>query len=306
MKYYLILFLILFFIPVTFSQVTVGVSPPVLDLGEINRSETKVAKFNVITSTQDTLIVRLEATRGKADFFTPNNYWQYLQNYSEEDTKTWISFVYNPVDLEPTSLPGTSIKSAREVTFILKVPEDAEPGYHTTYIMLDPKIPKQITKPIAIRTVFPLTILFKVPGDALRDGKIYETNLAGMSKDITYFNTIFQNTGTVTILVTSGEIRIYNSSDDYIASASLPSTYVKPGETKTIRSLINMALPEGNYRLQTIVYFSSGFSEKNSTIFVTRPTVSYEIKEEKEKFPWWLIIIIILVMLFAYYWYKRD
>ncbi|MBU5688682.1 MAG: hypothetical protein KQA41_00425 [Candidatus Aenigmarchaeota archaeon] len=305
MKYHLALFLALFFIPNIYSQVTVGVSPPVLDLGEIDRGETKIAKFNVITSTQDTLIVRLEATRGKVDFFSPNNYLEYLSNYSEEDTKTWISFVSNPIDLEPVNLPGTNIKSSKEVTFILKVPENAEPGYHTAYIMLDPKTPKQSTKPIAIRTVFPLTVLFKVPGEAIRDGKIYETNFLGKDKDTSYFNTIFQNTGTVTILITSGEIRIYNNTEDYIASAYIPSTYVNPGETKNIRSLTSLALPEGSYKLQTIVYYSSGIAEKNSTIFVTKPSVSYEIKE-KEKFPWWLIIIIILVMLLAYYWYKRD
>ncbi|MEM5799562.1 MAG: hypothetical protein QXZ43_02770 [Candidatus Aenigmatarchaeota archaeon] len=299
------LFFIFLSFQITYSQVTVGVSPPVLDLGEINRGETKIAKFYVITSTQDTLIVRLEATRGKADFFTPTNYWQYLSNYSEEDTKTWISFISNPIDLEPINLPGTNIKSSREVTFILKVPEDAEAGYHTAYIMLDPKTPRQTTKPISIRTVFPLTILFKIPGDAIRDGKIYDTKFLGSDADTTYFNSIFQNTGTVTILITSGEVKIYNSSEDYVASAYIPSTYVKPGETKNIRSLTSIALPEGDYKLQTVVYFSSGFAEKNSTISVFKTSFSYELKE-KEKFPWWLIIIIILVVLLAYYWYKRD
>jgi len=285
------------------AQVTVGVSPPVLDLGEINRGETKIGKFNIITSTQSTLIVRLEAARGKADFFTPSNYWQYLSNYSEEDTKTWISFVSNPVELEPTNIPGTSIKSAREVTFFLSVPEDAEAGYHTAYIMLDPKSAQQSTKPISIRTVFPLTILFKVPGQAIRDGKIYDTTFLGVSSDTTYFNTVFQNTGTVTMMITSGKIRIYNSSDE-VAVADLPSTYVKPGEIKNIRSLVNRALPPGEYRLQTIVYFSSGYAEKNSTISITeKPLIAKPI--EKQRFPWW-IIIIILVMLLAYYWYKRD
>jgi hypothetical protein len=287
------------------AQVTVGVSPPVLDLGEISRGETKVAKFNIITSSQDTLIVRLEAARGKVDFFMPNNYWQYLRNYSEEDTKTWINFLSNPVELEPTKIPGTNIKSAREVSFILSVPEDAEPGYHTAYIMLDPKSAKQSTKPISIRTVFPLTVLFKVPGEAFRDGKIYDTALSGISQDTTYFNTVFQNTGTVTILITSGEIRIYNSSNIQIATAILPSTYVKPGETKSIRSLVNTALQPGDYKLQTVVYFSSGYAEKNSTInVIEKPPVAPK-PIEKQKFPWW-IIIIIMVMLIAYYWYKRD
>jgi hypothetical protein len=303
MKVIYLFFIIMTAVNLCTAQVTVGVSPPVLDLGEINRGEIKIGKFNIITSTQNTLIVRLEAARGKADFFTPSNYWQYLSNYSEEDTKTWISFVSNPVELEPTNIPGTSIKSAREVTFFLSVPEDAEAGYHTAYIMLDPKSAQQSTKPISIRTVFPLTILFKVPGQAIRDGKIYDTTFLGVSSDTTYFNTVFQNTGTVTMMITSGKIRIYNSSGE-VAVADLPSTYVKPGEIKNIRSLVNRALPPGEYRLQTIVYFSSGYAEKNSTISITEnPLIAKPI--EKQRFPWW-IIIIILVMLLAYYWYKRD
>jgi hypothetical protein len=305
MKFLYIVLLITLTLNFCYAQITVGVSPPVLDMGEINRGETKIGKFNVITSSQDTLIVRLEATRGKADFFTPNNYWQYLSNYSEEDTKTWISFLSNPVELETTNIPGTSIKSAREVSFILSVPEDAESGYHTAYIMLDPKSAKQSTKPISIRTVFPLTILFKVPGEALRDGKIYETTFSGMSQDATYFNTLFQNTGTVTMLITSGEIRVYDPYDNQVAIASLPSTYVKPGETKNIRSLANTALKPGEYKLQAIVYFSSGYAEKKSTINVTEKPSAAPRQIEKSKFPWW-IIIIIMVMLIAYYWYKRD
>ncbi len=304
MKIYLI-FLIILSIKIAYSQVTVGVSPPVLDLGEINRGETKIAKFNIITSTQDTLVVRLEATRGKADFFTPNNYWTYLSNYSEEDTKSWITFVSNPVDLEAANIPGTNIKSAREVTFFLSVPENAESGYHTAYIMLDPKVAKQTGKPISIRTIFPLTILFKVPGDAIRDGKIYSTEFQGTSYDTTYFNTVFQNTGTVTILITSGDLRIYNSSGYLVSSGKLPSTYVGPGEIKNIRSLINEALKPGEYKIQTIVYFSSGYAEKNSTINVSETQIIYEKKIEKPKFPW-IILVIILVMMLAYYWYKKD
>jgi hypothetical protein len=105
------------------------------------------------------------------------------------------------------------------------------------------------------------------------------------------------------MLITSGKIRIYNSSGE-VAVADLPSTYVKPGEIKNIRSLINTALQPGEYKLQTIVYFSSGYAEKNSTINVAeRPLIAKPA--EKPKFPWW-IIIIIMVMLLAYYWYKRD
>ncbi|MCS7135374.1 MAG: hypothetical protein NZ893_02970 [Candidatus Aenigmarchaeota archaeon] len=302
-----ILFLTIFslFLYSSSAQITVGVSPPVLDLGEVQRGETKIAKFNIITSTSDTLIVRLEAVRGKADFFTPNNYWEYLANYSEEDAKTWIKFLSNPVELEPVNIPGSNLKSAREVTFILQVPENAEAGYHTAYIMLDPKSPKQLIKPITIRTVFPLTILFKVPGEALRGGKIYETMFLGTDKDTTHFNTMFQNTGTVTLLITSGKLNVYSISGDLIATTHLPSTYVKPGELKHIRSLINQRLPEGEYNVQSIVYFSSDFAEKNSTIKVREFKAEEEYKE-RQKFPWILLIIILLVIILAYYWYKRS
>ncbi|MFH8092571.1 MAG: hypothetical protein QXM38_01365 [Candidatus Aenigmatarchaeota archaeon] len=107
------------------------------------------------------------------------------------------------------------------------------------------------------------------------------------------------------MLVTIGKLNIYNSSDHLIGTAILPSTYVKPNEIKKIRSLINQKLPQGFYKTQTIVYFSSGFVEKNSTMLVEyKPTVKLE---EKPDFSWILfVIIIIVVMILAYYWYKRD
>lgn len=291
------------------AQITVGVSPPILDLGEIKRGETKIARFNVITSSEDTLLVSLEATRGKADFFT-GDYVNLIHNYSEEDTKQWIEFLTNPVELKPANIQGTTIKNIREATFLLSVPEDAEPGYHNGYVMLNPKVAEDIPRQVTIKTVVPLTILFKVPGDPLREGKIYDITLRGYSRDAAYFDVFFHNTGTVTMLVKSGKIEIFDIFNNSVGNILIPSGYVKPGEIKTFNALwnINDTFIPGTYRLEAEMDYSSGKAEKTSYIqLYEKPSLpTPHVVEKEEGISMWLIILILLVVIgVAYWWYKK-
>ena len=63
----------------------VGVSPPVLDLGILERGEETVAEFFMITSSTEDLLVKLRATRGIPDFFSKQAYSARVDEYSEED-----------------------------------------------------------------------------------------------------------------------------------------------------------------------------------------------------------------------------
>lgn len=313
MNYWITFFAILIFMILSEyvnAQITVGVSPPIIDLGEIEKGETKIARFNVITSSEDTLIVRLEATRGKADFFT-GNYVNYIHNYSEEDIKPWIEFLSNPVELRPASIQGTTIKNIREATFLVSVPEDAEPGYHNGYVMLDPRITEDVNKQVTIKTVVPLTILFKVPGDPVREGKIYDITLRGYSRDTAYFDIFFHNTGSVTMLVKTGKIEIFDIFNNSVGSVLIPSGYVEPGQIKTFNALwdINDTFIPGTYRLEAEMDYSSGKAEKISYIqLYEKPSLpAPRIVEKKEEgiSIWLVLLILLLVIGVVYWWYKK-
>ncbi|MCX8178769.1 MAG: hypothetical protein N3D75_03000 [Candidatus Aenigmarchaeota archaeon] len=302
MMFWLILFLL---IQPAYAQVTVGVSPPVVDLGEVDRGETRIVRFNIISSTQSTLVVRMDSTNGKADFFQ-GQYNYMLYNYSEEDTSKWIEFLSNPIELQPSSFENSNIKASKEVTFLLKVPESSESGYHSAYVMLDPK-GADTRKQISIKSVFPLTVIFQVPGSAFREIKIYDTKISGASPGTVYFETIIQNTGNVTILVKGGRINIYDENESYAGFALFPSFYIKPQEIKTVKTLWNTDVKLGRYKAQTIIDYSSNVVEKNSSFVILEKTSMPVMRViEKPKINWWILLIILLVIAFAYYWYKRD
>ncbi|MBU5690182.1 MAG: hypothetical protein QXM68_03470 [Candidatus Aenigmatarchaeota archaeon] len=297
-----ILLLLLIINPV-YAQVTVGVSPPVVDLKDVDRGEARIVKFNIITSTQSTLVVRLEPVRGKSEFFKDSSI---LANLSEEDTSSWTEFISNPVELQPSSIQGTSIKATKEVSFILNIPDDAEPGYHLFYVMLDPK-GADSKKQISIKSVFPLTVTFNVPGNVQREIKIYDTKLSGTSPGTVYFETLMQNTGNVTVMIKKGVINVYDEYGDFVGSTNFPSFYMSPGEMKTVKTAWNTEVKLGQYMTQTIVDYSSNITEKNSTFSIyQKPVMPISKTIEKPKTNLWLLIIILLVIAIAYYWYKRD
>lgn len=305
--FFIILIFIILFKPIN-AQISVGVSPSIIDLGEVNRGETKIVRFNVITSSEDIIIVSLESTRGKADFFT-GNYANLISNYSEEDTKQWIEFLLNPVELKPMNIQGTAIKNIREATFLLNIPRYAEPGYHNSYVMLNPIITDEV-KPITIKTVVPLTVLFKVPGNVLREGKIYDIALRGYNRDTVYFDVFFHNTGNVTIMVKSGKIDIFDIFNNSVGSVIIPSDYVKPGEVKTFNALwnINETFIPGTYRLEAEMDYSNNKTKKTTYIeLYEKPSLpTPRIVEKKEGIPIWIIILVLLLVIgVVYLWYKK-
>jgi len=314
MKIYLNLLLILFSILTIQSvnaQISVGVSPPVVDLGMVNRGETKIAKFNIITSSDSDLLVRLEPTMGKAEFFT-SVYSNYIYNYSEEDTRSWVSFLSNPVYLAPINLQGTNLKGAREVTFLVTVPENAEPGFHNGYIMMDARSPKESKKQLSIKTVVPLSFLLQVPGEVIRNGKIYDLSVRGYSSDTVYLDVLFQNIGNVTMLVKSGYIEIFDLNDNFIDKVTISGGFVKPGQLKTFNSIwqINESFIPGTYRLEAKMYYSSGYAEKTTLIKLSElppPPMPKVVEVSKEGVPMWLMILIILLVIgIGYWWYKKS
>lgn len=250
------------------AQVTIGVSPPVLDLGEVEKGKTKIARFDVITSSENVIMTRLESVPGNPDFFNSGSYVNYLYNYSDEDSKTWIEFLSNPVDLHPTSIQSLGMKNFNEINFLLNIPQSAESGYHSVMVTLDPRAVKQAIKQVTIKTIVPLTIIFQVPGNVLRQGKIYDIALSGFDDNTAYLNVFFQNTGNVTLLVKAGEMNMFDAQNNYLGKVIINGDYIKPGENKIFTSAwsINKSYIPGSYRIEAKILYPGGSTEKTAYI----------------------------------------
>lgn len=307
----ILIFSILLISPILSAAVdfTVGVSPPILYLGEVDKDSTNIVKFYLVTPSTEPLLVYLKPEMGRLDFFSKDQYKGLISNYSEENVISWAEFLKNPVEIllgnETLKTAGGEIRGWREVSFLLNVPKDAEPGYHLIRINPIPTIPSEVigqagTRVVAITSV---AVLFKVPGDARREGIILDVVSGGYVGNRFEIDTYFQNTGTTTISAKASQ-NIYRDNTS-VAGPTSSSELVKPGEVKVLRTFLPAnEVSLGDYYVTTTVSYTTGYASKNSTITVSQPPVAV-IKPEV--FPWWAIILIIVIVAIAiciYKWYK--
>jgi len=314
MRVYFVLvsiFLIILLSSISYAAIefSVGVSPPVVDLGEVEKGSSKIVKLFLVTPSTEPLLIYLEKERGNLDFFGRDQYRNLTFNYSEQDTVSWAEFLKNPIELTPANetlkTKAGEIKGWREVDFLLNVPKDAEPGYHITRINPLPTIPSEAIGQTGARVVAitSVTVLFKVPGDSIREGIILDVNPGDYVGDRLEINTHFQNTGTTTISARAYQ-NVYRNGES-IENISSPTEYIKPGEIKILKSYLSRdKISVGNYNVFTTVDYTTDYITKNSTMSITSrlPTVT----KPTEEFPYWIIILIVIIIIaiFIYRWYR--
>ena len=291
-------FMIFLHLSLAQGGISVGVSPPMLDLGEIEKGSAKVGSFDILTSSKVSLLVHLNPENGNIDFFDLR-YKDRIFNYSEQDVASWIGFFANPVELKISEdLEGvvTPIRGSKEISFILDVPNNAEPGYHIINIKPIPTVPPGAggqagTQIVPITTV---TVMFKVPGIALRKGIILDSTVGDFDGHNLIISNYFQNIGTDTITARAYQ-EIYDKDGNLVTESFSSKALVRPKETTILKTLLPVTgLYLGDYSVFTNVTYITGSVSKNSTITL------YEIPTEMEKIeymPIWPIIIAIIIVI---------
>jgi len=310
--FFVIVFLVLPVISLADKSFIVGVSPGLLSLGTLERDSTKLVNFYITTPSDESLLVELKPERGNLDFFDNTNYKNFIYNYSEEDTTSWVKVINNPVEIKPSNetikTTGGLIKGKEQISFLVDIPKDAEPGYHVFYIEPIPSSPAETIGAVGSRViaVISLSILFNMPGDAIRKGTILDTEAGDYSGNSLQIKTYFQNTGSVTI---SAKVinRIYNKTGELLEELYSGTSYLKPKEIKTFTTLLpTKNLPLGDYNVYTIADYSTNTTEKSSSIKLTAPTANVLAAKGNEEFPTLAFIaILILILIVAAIIYKR-
>jgi len=284
----------------------VGVSPSIVNLGELERGTTNLVKFYIVTVSEDPLLIYLEPEEGTIDFFN-NHYGNFIFNYSEESSIKWIKLLSNPVEIRPQNetikTNYEAIKGWREVNFLLEVPKDAEPGYHLIKVNPNPSATPTGEGRVGTRVIamISVSILFKVPGDAIRDGIILDTVPGGYRNDDLAIDTYFQNKGTTTITATATQ-KVYDNDGNFITEIQSAREILKPKEVKTLKSFLPAKdLSLGDYNVFTFVSYTTGTAYKNSTVPITAAALM--ARPEAEEFPTWIFIVfIILIAIVIYRW----
>ncbi|MFB6217259.1 MAG: hypothetical protein ABEJ72_09920, partial [Candidatus Aenigmatarchaeota archaeon] len=180
----------------------VGVFPGVKNLGTVERGETVWIDI-LLVGGQPGTEVRIKQVRPPVQSFATAGYGFRPENASQMSIDKWIEINDRKVTLEEQSsfrIENRVVTGNKRVTYILRVPESAEPGYYKTYI-----------KPVIAESgdvegtgftnqaVAQHNLIFRVPGRAIRDAKILGFSAERVGRDTAAIKTIVQNTGTVTI-----------------------------------------------------------------------------------------------------------
>ena len=122
--YFVLIISFTLIIPEYHAQLTIGVSPPLLDLGELEPGTSKIARFYLVTSSEEKFFVHMNPTGLDVRTFMTTRYKEFGNNYSEEDVSSWVEFLSNPVELkEPKE---RQIKLLTELAFEKGIPHSVE------------------------------------------------------------------------------------------------------------------------------------------------------------------------------------
>lgn len=288
----------------------VGVSPPVLDLGILERGEETVAEFFIITSSTEDLLVRLKATRGMPDFFNKPAYSALVHEYSEEDTYSWVLFPSNPVMLAPQEKSIDTLSGAlrgwRKINIVIKVPEDAEPGYHLISIHSSPYVPAGKALGVNIVAVSPVNIIFRVPGDAIRQGQILDLVAGRESVGGRTVNVFFKNTGTVTISAMAENVEVYEGNSSTDKSRFSGQQYILPGSAQALAVVFDYdEISVGTHEVFSEVDYMTSRASKSADVtfeelIQAEPSASV-IKIPSSSMPWWVFIVPIVLFFLVIY-----
>lgn len=280
LKWFLPLLFGLLLFPYGKSQGTVvGVSPNIIDLGQVQKNSKEIISFLILSPTNESLLVSLKAMPGSIDFFKINkNYSWAIKNFSEQNASGWVEFINNPVSLQPVKeeikLRKGVIKGAREIRMFLNIPADAEPGYHLITITPTPIIPKPAGgRGIGVQTVATaaINVLFKIAGKAKRQGEILTIVPGNYINGFLQLKVLFKNTGTTTINAKLSSLEIFDQNNTKIASFKSAPMPVKPNEVRKFSVLLDARnLTPGNYLAKANVSYTTGYDTKTEEITITK------------------------------------
>lgn len=305
----LTIFFIIFFVIFSISSLSpnVGVSPGRIDLGKVEKNSTKLVSFYIITSSEETLLVKIEPQKVNLDAIEN----RIISNLSEEDITSWVKVINNPVELKPTNYSiktaGGLISGQREINFLIEIPKNAEPGYHTVNVNPIPLESPGTLGPVGgiVVAITPIRVLLDIDGDVVRNGVILDVETGNYVGDRLEINTYFQNTGTVTISA-DGIQKIYDKDGNFIKELYLGKKYVKPKEIKVFRGLLpTKELSLEDYNVYTVIDYTTGKEEKDSVITIIAPPTALATKYEEGIVIPLLIIIIVIIFVISIIVYRR-
>ncbi|MCK5698388.1 MAG: hypothetical protein KAH93_00935 [Candidatus Aenigmarchaeota archaeon] len=315
----LIFFFALFTIVPSANAISIGAAPGALDLGSVPRGSERLVEFYVMSNAQQDILVGVSYIPVHASIYEreKRTYYTFIPSEaSEEDISSWITIPQKSILISPTqthliTLPGgSSVRYNKKVTLILKIPKDAEPGYHAGAVNLQPQMTgggegAGIFSIGVTRVIF----VFNIPGYAARDGNIIDMEAERVAENRVRVDVLFKNTGTTTITARLEMVELFDNfglAAENIANGQLKK--VGPGQVAILSGywLEKEGIKSGEYKANSRVNYITGNALREETIevpsIITIPKKITQAEDAKSEFPWWIVVIIMLLLGLYVYW----
>ena len=297
-------------------SLSVGMAPPVYDLGSVEPGKQYYIDFYIISDQDKDIVVDLQSTPAPYDFYLPERpRFRYTFNSSqcsEEDISGWITFLDNPVIVPPEKrlykLSNGGLANAnKKVTAVISIPKNAEPGYHAGHVIPRPRQQAQGGGTgLGIVTIAKMGYVFRVEGDAVRSGKII-----GIVQTDRGLSLVFKNTGTVTMTVKARNVKIFEENGTLLTEMSSRQQKFSPGETAFLFLGSDSRIKEGYYPAEATVEWIGGSTHFKGIADITaaeKLPITAEAPSKQAAAPapplWLLSLIIIFISLALYRWKK--
>jgi|GEM_PF-748095 len=299
------------------KELQAGVSPIVLTLGNLSKGTSSVGSFFIVTASTDEILVKLDSQRSSIDYFKKPEYAGIMDKVSEEDSSGWAFFPSNPYVLRHTNeslkTTGGSIADWKRVSFVLNVPEDAEPCNHAFHIRPNPYVAEEYGTAVNLVVLTAITVMFNVEGKCDINGRILDIFQNEKSTDgMVNIDVYFQNMGTATVSAHAPSISLYYENGTLIDSKQSGYTYVKPGEAKVLSAKFsaNNFLEEGIYTVNATVAYGVNSTTKEAAILIKHPKIVPAAgpaqKTESNRSNYLILLILAIITYAAYRIYKDD
>lgn len=277
MKKHLLLALAILFYTSFSMAASIGVTPGYINYGEVEKGETIEIEFYVTTSDIDQEFQITPEYQKSLRYALGENAVIDMREVSEQNIDSWINldeetFTIDPNTSETYQLPdGTSVRANGVMSFEVKVPPNAEPGYKIGTIQLNPNIPGDQSGAGA-RLIAQTTpgFAFRVPGSVNRQIELTDTRAVRVGENQVQVIERIRNTGTVTTTMIQGQADITNSDGQKVGSLTLDAATLRPGESAEIDQLwTTNNLEGGQYNMEGTGDYRTGEMYVSGSFTVT-------------------------------------
>ena len=246
------------------AQSTIGAAPGYRDLGTIERGESRDVTFYITSDASETF--ELQAGFQEPLYSRVFSGGEIENQYSREPIDSWVNFdqdsyVIDPNDTTTVRLEnGAPVSSQGEVTFNIRVPRDAEPGYRVGGVSLSPESTDSgsVVGASNMGIVRP-SFAFRVPGEVTRDIELTNLRALRIGDNSAQIIAEFRNTGTVTTRMDSDTLPIVNQASQKVGEIDLGSQTIAPGQYAQLDAVWSGEnVDGGEYSIEGTVNYMTG------------------------------------------------